>query len=107
VDTVGFNGKVWVRFPGLPSSEMLHITEPYIAAGYGAPSSPRMAKTILRGDLFQSPRNIRRIVFQQPASLAVKLLQIKKVVLGIVVMKGARLSPAALQPAGDRGPRFA
>jgi hypothetical protein len=35
VDTVGFNGKVWVGFPGLPSSEMLHITERYTRPDMG------------------------------------------------------------------------
>ncbi len=35
VDTVGFNGKVWVGFPGLPASEMLHITERYTRPDMG------------------------------------------------------------------------
>jgi len=35
VDTVGFNGKVWVGLPGLPSSEMLHITERYTRPDMG------------------------------------------------------------------------
>jgi hypothetical protein len=35
VDTVGFNGKVWVGMPGLPSSEMLHITERYTRPDMG------------------------------------------------------------------------
>jgi len=29
VDTVGFNGKAWVGFGGLPSTEKLHVTERY------------------------------------------------------------------------------
>ena len=35
VDTVRFNGKVWVGMPGLPSSEMLHITERYTRPDMG------------------------------------------------------------------------
>jgi hypothetical protein len=35
VDTVGFNGKVWVGFPGLPSSEKLHIAERYTRPDMG------------------------------------------------------------------------
>jgi len=35
VDTVGFNGKVWVGFQGLPSSERLHITERYTRPDIG------------------------------------------------------------------------
>jgi hypothetical protein len=29
VDTVGFNGKAWLGFQGLPATEMLHVTERY------------------------------------------------------------------------------
>jgi hypothetical protein len=35
VDTVGFNGKVWVGMPGLPSTDMLHITERYTRPDMG------------------------------------------------------------------------
>jgi hypothetical protein len=35
VDTVGFNGKIWLGFPGLPSSEMLHIRERYTRPDMG------------------------------------------------------------------------